>query len=138
MFSAAQAGGIYKWVDKNGNVHYSQDPQGSASQEIHLKIPKASGDNDSGDNSDAPAAAAKKADKDKPQEKAKQEAAAISQKEAKEKNCQISMKRLAAISAGGRLYEVDESGERNYWDDDTRKAKLAEAQKSVDQWCTQE
>jgi hypothetical protein len=48
------------------------------------------------------------------------------------------MKRFATVTAGGRLYEVDEQGERHYWDDATLKAKQAEAQKDVDQWCGQE
>ena len=48
------------------------------------------------------------------------------------------MKRLATITAGGRLYEMDEKGERHYWDDETRKGKMADAQKDVDKWCGQE
>jgi len=136
---AAHAGGIYKWVDEQGNVHYSQDPQGQSAEELKLKIPKTSSD-DEGATKTEPKAAddADKTQADDAKQKAEKQAAAQDQKEAKEKNCQISMKRLATITAGGRLYEVDEKGERHYWDDDTRKAKLEDAQKNVDQWCAQE
>ena len=53
----------------------------------------------------------------------------------RKKNCGISKKRLAAINAGGRLYEVNEKGERSYWNDATRQAKMAEAQAQVNEWC---
>jgi hypothetical protein len=139
ILSTAQASGIYKWVDEQGNVHYSQDPQGQAAEELKLKIPKSSGGDSSsaqGDHQDAQSA--DKASSGDAQAKAEKQAAAEDQKEAKAKNCQISMKRLATITAGGRLYEVNEKGQRLYWDDDTRKAKLEEAQKNVDEWCGQE
>lgn len=139
--SATQAGGIYKWVDKEGNVHYSQDPQHSGAQQMNIKVPKPSTPTETASNQGAPANAAEpqagNGDKTEEQQ-ALQEAAEKKQQEAEKKNCQIAMKRLATITAGGRIYEVDEQGERVYWDDNTRKAKLAEAQKDVEQWCSQE
>lgn len=142
VLPAAQAGGIYKWVDEQGNVHYSQDPQGHSAEEMKLKIHRSS--TEEGESAektaqdDSAAQGEKNQGKDEAQTKAEKEASAQDQKEAKAKNCQIAMKRLAAINSGGRLYEVNEKGERNYWDDNTRKAKLEEAQKNVDQWCGQE
>jgi hypothetical protein len=135
VLSAAQAGGIYKWVDEHGVVHYSQDPHGQTSQEMKLKIPKTSTGN-----KESSAETAKKSE-DSPsdaQKNAEKQAAAKDEKEVRQKNCQIAMKRLATITAGGRLYEVNEKGERIYWDDATRKAKQEEAQKNVDEWCGQE
>ena len=141
IFTFAHAAGIYKWVDEQGNVHYSQDPQGQSAQELKIKTPKSSSSDDKSSAQAEPKNAKnpeKAADGDANNNAEKQAAAAQEQKEAKEKNCQISIKRLATITAGGRLYEVDEKGERSYWDDETRKAKQEEAQKSVDQWCTEE
>jgi uncharacterized iron-regulated membrane protein len=138
--AAAHAGEIYKWVDEQGNVQYSQVPQNQAAQPMNIKVPKTSAPSDNQEKSNAPESpTSEPPQKGNPEEdKAIQEAAAKKQQEAQKQNCQISMKRLATITAGGRIYEVDEQGERAYWDDQTRQAKLAEAQQDVDKWCTQE
>ena len=137
------AGGIYKWVDKEGNVHYSQDPVDQSSQPMNIKIPKTTASEEATAEDTNSAAKPQTTDDDKAGDKTKeqqamQDAAARKQQEAQEKNCQIAMKRLATISAGGRLYEVDKKGERVYWDDATRQAKQADAQADVSKWCGQE
>jgi hypothetical protein len=138
--ASVQAGEIYKWVDEEGNVHYSQDPQHRSAQPMNIKVPKSSASTETASNREDAATAVKSqpSDADQTEEQAQKEAAARKQQEAEKKNCQIAMKRLATITAGGRIYEVDEQGERIYWDDNTRKAKLADAQKDVDEWCGQE
>lgn len=136
---AALAGKVYKWVDSNGEVHYGAQPPVENAQELNIKTKPSS---------PAPENTAEAADKDgQNNEKAQakdpvkvhneKELAEVEKKNAEieKKNCGISKKRLAAINAGGRLYEVDEKGERSYWNDATRQAKMAEAQAQVDQWC---
>lgn len=141
---SAHGGGIYKWVDEEGNIHYSQDPpQNKSAEPLNIKVPKSSAaGEETTDASEDTAASKSSAENDDKTNKQKileeAQAAAKKREEAEKKNCQIAMKRLATISAGGRLYEVDESGERHYWDDQTLQAKKAEAQKDVDQWCGQE
>jgi hypothetical protein len=140
--ASAHGGEIFKWVDEEGNVHYSQDPpMNKSSRSMNIKVPKTpAASEDSDAQTASPADTTQQAaDEDKAaDQKARQEAAAKKQEEAQKKNCQIAMKRLATITAGGRLYEVDEKGERHYWDDQTLQAKKVEAQKDVDQWCGQE
>ncbi|MGD8938092.1 MAG: DUF4124 domain-containing protein [Gammaproteobacteria bacterium] len=139
--AGAQAGGIYKWVDKEGNVHYSQDPQHLSDQPMNIKVPKSSSSQETASSKEESPTAAEPQTGDAGQteeQKALEEAAARKQQEAGKKNCQTAMKRFATITAGGRIYEVDEQGERVYWDDNTRQAKLAEAQQDVDKWCGQE
>ena len=55
--------------------------------------------------------------------------------EIKKKNCEKAQAHLRTISAGGRLYEIDKDGERVYWDDAKRAAKIKEGEKSVEKWC---
>ena len=142
LCASAHAGEIFKWVDEQGNVHYSQDPpMNKSAQPMNIKVPKTPAESEEASAQTASTAAEKPpaGDEDKAAEqKALQEAATRKREEAEKKNCQIAMKRLATITAGGRLYEVDENGERHYWDDQTLKAKQADAQKDVDQWCSQE
>ena len=134
----ALAGKVYKWVDKDGNVHYGQQPEGAgAAQEMRIKTQRSSV------NEDPPAeeTEAKKDGSDNKEESVKvssqKEKEEIEKKNAaiRKKNCSIAKKRLASINAGGRLYEGDEKGERKFWDDSTTNAKRAEAQAMVDEWC---
>ncbi|WP_455203446.1 DUF4124 domain-containing protein [Kaarinaea lacus] len=146
LLTTAQAGSVYKWVDEEGNIHYSQDPQHRSAQEMDVKTKPAS--SDSGSDGDAKEDAYEaqtgkkpKDDKDKARrehEEKEQQAMAAKKAEQKQKNCQIAMKRRATIAAGGRLYEVDEKGERHYWSDAEREAKLAEAEQQVADWCSEE
>ena len=39
---AAFAGKVYKWVDKNGDVHYGAQPPAENAQELNIKIKPAS------------------------------------------------------------------------------------------------
>jgi len=138
---AAMAGKIYKWVDEQGNVQYGAQKPESGAQEIKVKTKPA--DSTSANEDDAEAAAGEKketkenSDAEKVKVGSEEEAAAIEQKnaETREKNCSIAKRRAAGINQGGRLYEVDEKGERTYWDDNTRKAKMDEAQAQINEWC---
>lgn len=63
------------------------------------------------------------------------EEAVAKEKAIREQNCSNSRKRVALLKMGGRQFEVSESGERQYLDDAQLKAKLAKAQKDVEEWC---
>lgn len=134
----AVAAKVYKWVDKEGNVHYgAQKPEGSGgAQEMRIKVKEPA--------FEEPVQAdtkAKKGGSESKEEKVKvssqKEKEEIEKKNAeiRKKNCSIAKKRMASINAGGRLYEVDEKGERKFWDDTTKKAKQAEAQSMINEWC---
>jgi hypothetical protein len=134
----AFAGKVYKWVDKDGNVHYGADKPPTAAQELNIKVRPA---HPAASNSST-ASESETDNKGEDAEKTvnvknKKELAEVEKKNAeiRKKNCSIAKKRLAAIKVGGRLYEVNEKGERNYWDDATRQAKMSEAQSQVDEWC---
>lgn len=135
---SAFAGKVYKWVDKDGNVHYSAEKPSSGAQEMKVKSKPSSSAATSDTTSDD---SDEKAKKDKEEEKVKvsseKEAKEIEKKneEIRKKNCSIAKRRAATIEQGGRLYEVDEHGERHYWDDDTRSAKMDEAEAQIKEWC---
>jgi hypothetical protein len=145
--SAALAGKIYKWVDENGNVQYGAEKPNSGAQEIKVKTKTASettadeseaksDENDNPDNKE-PEQSAEKGGSNNDAEALRQKNAEIDKKNAeiRQHNCANAKKRAATIGQGGRLYEVDEKGERQYWDDNTRKGKLEEAQAQIDEWC---
>lgn len=149
------AGSVYKWVDKQGNVHFSQTPPAENSKEYNLQYGKAKekapevtkkGDDkktpDAADKtkSDAPSAPVTPQEKLKALEKArldaeKEKAEKLKEAAAKQEKCQKSQDHLRNVQQAGRTYDIDKSGERHYWDDATRQEKANEAQANVDKWC---
>ena len=139
LIPAALAGKVYKWVDKDGNVHYSAEKPSTGAQEMKVKSkPSSSGeDSEEHSSSDDEQAKKEKAEEEKVKVSSEKEAAEIEKKneEIRKKNCSIAKRKAATIEQGGRLYEVDESGERHYWDDDTRRSKMDEAEAQIKEWC---
>jgi hypothetical protein len=133
----AAAAKVYKWSDEDGSIHYSQEPPAEKAEEINVKStqpvstipnrkpPEPASNRDNGEKTDKESkdTAAKNAEIEKQNE------------EIRKKNCKLANQQFMTINQGGRMYEVDEKGERHYWDDATRAAKLTEAQKSIEQWC---
>lgn len=131
------AGKVYKWVDKEGNVHYGAQPEGSGgAQEMDIKTKAPAVEEEP-----EPAEKAESNKSDSEEEKVKvsseKEAEEIEKKNAeiRKRNCSVAKKRLASINAGGRLYEIDDKGQRTFWDDATTAGKRAEAEAQVAEWC---
>ncbi|MDH5323967.1 MAG: DUF4124 domain-containing protein [Gammaproteobacteria bacterium] len=129
----AMAVTVYKWVDENGVVHYSQRPVNKAAKSMKLKVQRPSADSDSAANSELQEQAP--ASEDKKSKKPKDEVAWEKQQaEMKKKNCETATQHHASLAAGGRLYEMKD-GERHYLDDSARQAKLAVARENMNKWC---
>lgn len=139
VLPTAFAGKVYKWVDEDGNVQYSaQKPPSAGAQEIKVQSkPSSSAKGGESESAEDEQQAKEQSEEEKVKVSSEKEAAEIEQKneEIRKKNCSIAKRRAATIDQGGRLYEVDESGERTYWDDATRAAKMQEAQSQIDEWC---
>ena len=135
--TTAQAGKIYKWTDASGAVHYTQTPPPDKHvQEMNVKV-----DEPKPDTADKSKDAKQKQTENKAvnKEQAEQKAA-IEKKNAEitQENCKRANQRLRTISAGGRMYDINDKGERVYWDDAKRDSELSDAQQSVDKWCNKE
>lgn len=145
--SAAQ-GQVYKCLDSNGKVIYSQNPcPPSMKRETMSRggIPPAA--------AVAPAdAAAGKASKSGPKTPAEQEQASkkrqqdaakaakiAEQKTAeaqnRELNCRNARQRLAQYEIGGRISQINDKGERYYMEDAQIEAAKSQARADVSQYC---
>ena len=131
----ALAGKIYKWTDSEGNVHYGERPPTSQAREINLpKAPPSSRATPAGNSLQETNKLLDTLQKER-QQKAEKKAAAEKERKAREANCSHAKRRLAAYTIGGRIYEIDDQGERSYLGDaEIEKRRLA-AQKEVDEWC---
>jgi hypothetical protein len=132
---AAHGAEVYRSTDANGNVRYSDRPDGDNSQSVYVATPRAGRPG----NTIAPRQAAKpaageKAAKDGEQtgqrEPTAQELAAV-----RAKNCQTARERQDKYAVAHRLFREQPNGEREYLSDaeiDEAKAKAAE---DVKTWC---
>lgn len=139
LLSFNASGEMYRWVDAQGSVHYTDEPPPAGAKSSKTFTPPAA----------SPAAGVepakskswqekeiefqkRKADKAESEEKkAKEEADA----RAKKDNCEQSRKRLQALESGQRFVNTNEKGEREVMEDAARQKALADARKAVADWC---
>jgi hypothetical protein len=132
---------VYKWVDKDGKVQYSdQPPPPDAAKSALQKVISTS--------SSAPAAQSDKAaekapDKGKEFEKRRSESAEKQKKadEAsklagqKQESCDSARAHLKNLEVGGRISKIDANGERYFLDDDQFQQEIAQAQDVIAESC---
>ena len=143
----ASAAGIYKWVDSDGTVHYTDQPPPGATKEQILSntgIPPG-GSGASGADNAAPKATGPKTyiEKDaefrkrqvEAEEKRAKEEKALAEDKERKQNCARARSSLEALQSGQRITKYDGKGERAYLDDNERTQEIANTQKAVDSWC---
>jgi hypothetical protein len=151
---------IYKWKDKDGSIRYTDTPPPSnikqeaigrkkAKTSTQAAAPAASTDAAAGKGemkgemkNGAPAGKVesaeesaaklrqKNAEADKNNKKEKEAQAKL-----KDENCKAAKSNLASYQQGGRVYKMNEKGEREYMDDAGLKAGAEKAQKEVSEYC---
>ena len=143
---------VNKWVDKNNQVHYSdQPPPSDAKTSTSGKSRSSRSTSDTEDSADsnaaapasAPAAPKTIAEREaelKKTQKAKQEAAdKAARKQAEEKaiqaNCAAAQQNLRGLKEDIRIVEIDAKGERSYLDDNQRQQRIEKTQKDVSTYC---
>jgi hypothetical protein len=139
---------LYKWVDQDGKVHYSdQPPPDGAKQSGVVTAPARSTPSAAAPAGDAATAAPKgpktAAEQEMEFRKRRLEAAEADAKrqqeaqagEEKKRNCAQAMNRLAALETGGRITRYGPDGETVYLSDAEIAKELGEARKTADSWC---
>jgi hypothetical protein len=151
LFAALPASAqMYKWVDSDGKVQYSDKPPPSNIKAEKLRVPAraaeapATGE----DKGAAPKGAAKPAPKtaaeqDQAFRKRQLDAAKAQAEEAKKQaqasdraeNCKRAKAALANFEIGGRVTHIDEKGERVYMDDQQIAQEKARAREEAAAAC---
>jgi|HubBroStandDraft_3_1064219.scaffolds.fasta_scaffold845632_1 hypothetical protein len=134
----AVAGDVYKTVDAQGHVIYSDRALSPNSTKMTLDIIQ-------GNPQDAArlakTMAAANADAAQQAKLATQQAAdqqrQQAQQEQQRRRCEIARGRYATFAAGGRLFHADEQGNRVYYSDAEIDAQRASAQAEMDAACLQ-
>lgn len=122
---------LYKWVDKDGKVHYSdQPPPAQASKQINVAP---------GPATPAPSAL----EKDKALDKNRSEARDAAKKaedaeriaKQKQEECDRARSFLKGLENGGRFVTFDAKGERVFMEQEQIDAETAKARKNVEEAC---
>jgi len=149
-FAAMASAQMYRWVDKDGRVHYTATPPPPGMKARTLRSPAAP----------APASAADDAAKDagakdarkgpltpaeqeqeyrkrqlEAQKAREKEALAAKDAEAKQENCLRAREALRTLESGQRVSRTNAQGERYYLDDDARASETEAARRAVQDWC---
>lgn len=154
VFAANASAQMYRWVDKDGKVHYTATPPPPGTKETRtLRSPAAppAAADDAAKDAGAQDAAAKDARKgpltpaEQEQEFRKRqleaqkasEKAALAAKEAevKQANCTRAREALATFESGQRIARTNAQGERYYLEDDARDREAQAARRAAQDWC---
>lgn len=132
--SSIGAGGVYKWVDEHGKVHYGdRPPAAAAATEVEIEDGQAPTATDT-----------ERRDKtrrllDAIESERKQEQQAADRERARsaqrERNCAISKRRVEILQRANSVSVTGDDGKRKYLDDQARAAALVRAKQLVREWC---
>lgn len=127
---------IYKWVDEEGKITYSDQPQGNNAVAVDIRVSQpAADDDDTGKDNQSQAAGKPEAEAQPPQAGPQNnEPPKLSRKE-KRARCADARKRLQAITARNRVRERDASGNTRYLTEKERQARLRQARKNIRKYC---
>ena len=156
---------VYKWKDKQGATRYSDTPPPSniklesidrkrvfkaktsnqaplspvvsintsaAKDDMKVKVANPNGASPNGENTEETAAKLRQKNAEKEMNNKKEKE---SQAKLNEENCRAAKSNLASYNQGGRIYKMNEKGEREYMDDAGLKAGADKAQKELTEYC---
>lgn len=131
----AQAAKLYKWVDADGNVTYSErrPPPESNAETIRLRSATLNAD-DAQEKLDALTERADEQGKDR--EFAENSATATKERDERmASNCQIARENMRILKTTSRIQDKDENGEPYFLDEAGIQAKIAQTQQQIDDNC---
>ena len=137
--SPGQAAQVYKWIDENGKVHFSDRPPDDAAtsaESVEIKV-------ESGAGSSAASEVERRQlqkrllevfereRKEKKEAKAKER----EEKQALAKRCNEARDQLRQLQDASFLYDVDDDGERIVYTDKQRESATSEFEKQIEKHC---
>lgn len=137
MVTSAGASEIYRWVDDDGNVHYTDKPVGELSE--RLEIQSRPTEAATVDAQLLAVQSQREASEDRRSVALEQKAVrenAAAERQHRQEQCSMYQERLAHYVQNRRFYRDDESGERTYLDEAKMAEVRAKTQSKVDEYCS--
>lgn len=145
LTSSGANAALNKWVDADGRVHYSDTAPPVDVDAITIrKSASTESTSDQEENSGTTSEAPKSiAEREAELKKAQQEKKTAAEKASKEQahadalkaNCDAAQQNLRILKEGIRMMEIDANGERSFISDESRQAKIKQAEKDVSNYC---
>ncbi|MEW6120880.1 MAG: DUF4124 domain-containing protein [Pseudomonadota bacterium] len=126
---------LYKWVDGQGKVHYSDQPP-----TVEVQTIKSSSPSEAATTSEATQTLNAREQEYQKRRKEAEEAREKAEKEAeqvriKRENCDKARSNLSNLLNKPRVYTTNAAGQRVYMDESARASALANSQKAVSEYC---
>jgi hypothetical protein len=138
LSAVASASAVYKWVDPDGRVHYSDVPPSDKATLVDIIVSRPP----SQERAPAPAASARVSRSAPTQDQSKQKAdQAVAQEvnsdlaKANVKKCNEAKERYRTAIESHRLYKLGPNGERQYLSDSELSQARMDARRDVDESC---
>ena len=132
---SAGADQVYRWVDKDGHVHYSQTPPAASivgAEKLDMTAPPPDPGSSVNQMDNAQFVQQNNQREQAEQKKAKQD----EQKNAQQKAlCDALRSKLLLMQQGGRMFTMDAQGNRQYLDDSKRAQEEQQLQDQIAQNC---
>ncbi len=136
---------IYKWVDEEGNVHYSDCPPPPSCSPEELRLPEGPSQDDIAKAQQELEQLLAKQRDSKTQRDALREEQQIERERLrveamriaveKRRDCIVAWQNLQKLLAGRPVFYFNEKGEQLFLDDETHKAEIKRMQQYVAQYC---
>ncbi len=128
--------GVYRWVDENGNVQFTDRPPPGAeeSDELTIRSQGSAPESPPVDRKEARDRLLEQFQREREQKKAAAEKERQEKKQ-RQKRCNYAKQLLTDYLEHGALYERLPNQERRYLTNQERDAEIARARADVKQWC---
>lgn len=133
LLTTTALGGVYKWTDATGRVHYSDKPPATESEKLDIETKRT-------DTEQLTARLNEEAEQRAQADtiiadQSEQEELERQQQARREENCGRARKAMDSLLSATRIYEPLPGGGRRYLEQDEVDQRKAEAQSDVDKWC---
>lgn len=145
--AASASAQLYRWVDKDGKVRYTDTPPPAGVKARTLGAPApvapAAAETPDAAKKDAAKGPLTAAEQEQAFRKRQLEAQKAAEKadlarkesDTKRENCTRARAALATLESGQRITRTDAQGERAFLEDDAREREAERARQSVREWC---
>lgn len=126
---------VYRWVDEEGAMHFSDKPNSHPSAEkVEIKTGVVIKDVDQQRRLKKQKHLLSVIEEER-KIKQKKQAEKKKKKEARKKSCKEARKTLNEYLASGQLYDIDKEGNKIYLSDQEREQEIKKAKEAVKYWC---
>lgn len=135
IMTAAAAQEVYRWVDKNGEVHYTQTPPPSTSVHTSNMVINAPPPDPTAARDAQNLVQQMQQAKANQAQSAQQQAQVEAEKRAHQQRCNQLMSRLQILEQVGPVATVDAKGNRTYWTDTQHTQAEQQLQNEINAQC---